>query len=32
MAGTGFREVADGGTGTGLRKVAMGVLELGDTN
>lgn len=30
MAGTGFRKVPDGGTRTGLRKVAKGVLELGD--
>lgn len=30
MAGTRFCKVADGGTGTGLRKVANGVLELGD--
>ena len=32
MAGTGFRKVPDGGTGTGLRKIAMGVLELGDSH
>lgn len=32
MAGTRFRKVPDGGTGTGLRKVAVGVLELGDSH